>query len=143
MNITLTTPNERPGFDLMGTTVRPLATEDTFELIESTVAPAGGSPPHTLDYDKVFYILEGEITLIVDGTEHAARRGYVATVPAGVAHNYENRSDAEARMLVLTGGDHHVSFLRGLATLTASGAPDPADMADHAARHGVNLLAHA
>ena len=143
MDTTFTTSNDRPGFSLMGTTVRPVAAEHEFDLIESTVVPAGGSPPHTLDYDKVFYVLDGEIVLIMDGTERTARRGDAATVPAGVVHNYVNRSGSEARMLVLTGGNQHVPFLRGLASLTATGAPDPAEMADHAARHGVNLLAHA
>ena len=127
-------------FSLMGTTVRPVASAPAYELIESTIEPGGGSPPHTLDYDKDFYVLDGEITLFVEGEARTARAGDATHVPAGAVHNYENRSGAPARMLVLTGGAEHIAFLRGLSALVAGGVPDAAAVAAHAGRHGVRML---
>ena len=147
MDATRTDRDERAGFPLMGAEIAPIAaaaeTGGAYELIESTVAPGGGSPPHTLECDKVFYVLEGEITLVSAGDEHTGRAGTAVGVPAGTSHNYRNDSGAPARMLVLTSGPGHVEFLRGMSRLAAGGPPDPAAVEAHAARHGVRLIAPA
>ena len=131
-------------FDVMGTVVRPIAdgaaTGERWEAIESTVAPGAGSPPHTLDYDKAFYVVDGEVTLYLDGDERRARAGESALAPAGVVHNYRNLSGAPARMIVITSGAHHVPFLRGMSELTSASAPEADALARHAQRHGVRLL---
>lgn len=135
----------RTAFPLLGADIAPVATErDTggaYELIESTVAPGGGSPLHALHGDKVFYVLEGEITLVLGDAEHAGRPGVAVHVPAGTPHCYRNASGAPARMLVLTSGAGHVAFLRGMSELAADGPPAPDAVAAHAAAHDVRLLA--
>jgi len=131
-------------FSLMGIDVAVLAdggdTADAWEVIHQTVAPGAGSPLHTLATDKLFVVLEGDLTLIVDGIEHASEAGATATVPAGVPHRFENRADRPGRLLVVTSGGGHVAFLAGLAELAAEGRPTPAAMAALAAEHDVKIL---
>lgn len=131
-------------FSLMGIDVAVLAdgadTADAWEAVHQTVAPGAGSPMHTLATDKLFVVLEGELTLIVDGTEHVSEAGATATVPAGVPHRFENRADRPGRLLVVTSGGGHVAFLGALAELAAGGRPTPAAMAACAAEHEVRIL---
>ena len=134
----------RTAFALMGADIAPVATAretgGAYELIESTVAPGGGSPLHTRHGDKVFYVLEGEITLVLGDVEHSGRPGVSVHVPAGAPHCYRNESRAPARMLVLTTGAGHVAFLRGMSDLAADGPPPPGAVAAHAAAHDVRIL---
>lgn len=131
-------------FRLMGVEVASLAdhsdTGGAWEAIHQTVAPGAGSPLHTLGVDKLFVVLEGELVLVVGDEEHPSAPGATATVPAGVPHRFQNRSNAVARLLVVTSGANHVGFLSGLAALTAAGSPDPAEVRAHAAAHHVELL---
>lgn len=131
-------------FSLMGIDVAVLAdgtdTADTWEAIHQTVSPGAGSPMHTLTADKLFVVLEGELTLVIDGAEYAAEAGATATVPAGVPHRFENRGDRPGRLLVVTSGGGHVTFLAGLAELAAGGRPTPTEMAAYAAEHDVRIL---
>lgn len=137
-------PTSPTTFHLMGIDVAVLADADdtsgAWEAIHQTVAPGAGSPLHTLGADKLFVVLEGELTLVVDGEEHPSGAGATATVPAGVPHRFENRSDRPGRLLVVTSGAGHVDFLAGLAQLAAGGRPTPEAMAAHAARYDVQIL---
>lgn len=51
------------------------------------------------DEDDSFYVLEGELTFMVDGDEAVAGPGTFVLVPPGVPHTFANRSDRPARML--------------------------------------------
>jgi mannose-6-phosphate isomerase-like protein (cupin superfamily) len=66
-----------------------------------TMQPARGGPPmheHT-DEDDAFYVLEGEMTFLLEDKEILAGSGTFVLVPPGVQHTFANRSDAVARML--------------------------------------------
>lgn len=67
------------------------------------VEPPGGGPPlHThATEDEYFHVLEGEITVYVDGQVVVARPGQSVFVPRGAAHCFKNCSTREARVLVL------------------------------------------
>jgi len=64
---------------------------------------------HTVDIDgarehyhkaatEIYYVLEGEGSLMLDGTEHAVRKGSLVHIPPGVVHG------AKGRMRVLVIG---------------------------------------
>jgi quercetin dioxygenase-like cupin family protein len=143
MESTFTDIDSRRGFSLMGVRVNVLAeaeeTEASYEAIVQTVAPGGGSPPHTIAAGKVFFVLDGEVTISVDGDARRAPAGTVAHVPRGAVHNFRNEGSEPARLLVITTGDGHVDFLAGLARLAAAGPPDPAAVDAHSSAHGVRM----
>jgi mannose-6-phosphate isomerase-like protein (cupin superfamily) len=53
---------------------------------------------HTVE-DDAFYILEGELTFVVDDGEVEAGPGTFVLVPPGVPHTFMNRGDAVVRLI--------------------------------------------
>src|SRR3954451_3078456 len=51
------------------------------------------------DEDDSFYILEGELTFLVDGEELKAPAGTFVLIPPGVEHGFRNETDAPVRIL--------------------------------------------
>jgi quercetin dioxygenase-like cupin family protein len=81
-------------------------------------------------------VLEGELTLKLDGRTSILREGESAVVEAGVWHDWWNASDRDARVRVeITPGErfaYMIETLFGLARLgntNAKGMPDPLQLA--------------
>ena len=53
------------------------------------------------DEDDAFYILEGELTFVLDGEDVAAPAGTFVLVPPGVEHGFRNDTAHPVRMLNL------------------------------------------
>jgi quercetin dioxygenase-like cupin family protein len=90
---------------VVGDVYRFLATgEDTggrYALWEAIVPPGGGPPPHVHSREEEgFYVLEGEITLTVNGERVVAAAGTFANMPVGTPHSFKNESSQPARMLI-------------------------------------------
>lgn len=58
-----------------------------------------GPGAHQHEEDDVFYVLEGTMSLLVDGVWHDATAGSFVLVPGGMLHDFENRSDQRAGVL--------------------------------------------
>ena len=58
-----------------------------------------GPGPHSHPEDDVFYVIEGTMSVLVDGRWIDATRGTFVLVPAGMTHDFENRSGARAGVL--------------------------------------------
>jgi quercetin dioxygenase-like cupin family protein len=70
-------------------------------LVEVELAPGGGNPKHRHgSYAEHFEVLEGELTVHLDGTDHVLKAGETAVVEIGSLHNFSNRGDAPARFRV-------------------------------------------
>jgi quercetin dioxygenase-like cupin family protein len=83
-----------------------------------------------------FTVLEGELTLKLDGQTSVLREGESAVIEAGVWHDWWNAADRNARARVeITPGErfaHMIETLYGLARLghtNASGMPPPLQLA--------------
>lgn len=90
---------------VVGDVYRFLATtEDTdgkYALWEAIVPPGGGPPPHVHSREEEgFYILEGEITLTIDGERVVVTAGMFANMPVGTTHSFKNESNKPAKMLI-------------------------------------------
>jgi mannose-6-phosphate isomerase-like protein (cupin superfamily) len=70
-----------------------------FNLSVLTVQPHRTGPPmHThADEDDAFYVLEGELTFLLEDDEIRAPQGTFVLVPPGTPHTFANRGDAPAR----------------------------------------------
>ena len=67
-----------------------------------TLAPGGRIPKHRhedIEHEQV--VLEGEMVLGLDDEERVVRAGETVFIPTGVAHWYENRTDATMRFLCM------------------------------------------
>ena len=69
---------------------------ETFSHYIAEVAPGGGSdrPEDNPEAEAVLFIVEGEMTVTIDGTAHDMQTGGYAFLPAGCAWALNNRSDA-------------------------------------------------
>jgi mannose-6-phosphate isomerase-like protein (cupin superfamily) len=80
-----------------------LATSDdtprfTFAVIEIAAGRTLEAHVHG-DEDDAFYIVEGELTFLLDGGDVAAPPGTFVLVPPGVRHAFANRGATPVRML--------------------------------------------
>src|SRR5271155_3593385 len=101
----INTPSQGRTVAVVGDVYRLLATGDDtngkYALWEALVGPGGGPPPHVHSREEEgFYILEGEITLTVDGQKSVATVGMFANLPIGSTHSFKNETDRQAKMLI-------------------------------------------
>src|SRR5271170_7999155 len=74
-----------------------------FSLMERTLPPAGRRPPahrHT-NCSEAYFVLDGLVSVIVDGEELTVGPEGFVLVPRGTAHTFGNAGDEEARLLVI------------------------------------------
>jgi len=78
-------------------------TSGDFSLMERSLPPGGRTPPahrHT-NCSEAFFVLEGEITFVLGNEQLTGGPGDFLLVRRGEAHTFGNRSQQEARLLVL------------------------------------------
>jgi quercetin dioxygenase-like cupin family protein len=62
-------------------------------------SPGKGPRKHRHPYEETFIILEGEIEAIVDGETKILRENHIVIIPAGIWHEFKNRSEQHAFMI--------------------------------------------
>lgn len=94
-------------------------------LAVATVPPGGGPPPHYhTREEESFYVLEGEVTFMVDGKTVIGTPGTFVQIPRGTPHAFKNQSAAAARMLIQCSPAGFDSFMAEFATeLSSPDAP--------------------
>lgn len=71
-------------------------------IVDMLIPPGGGPPPHRHDFEETFYILDGEIAVMLrDDDPVTAHAGATVNVPANAPHWFANRSDRPARVLLI------------------------------------------
>lgn len=80
-----------------------------------------------------FYVLEGELTVLLGDEEVTAGPGAFALVPPGHRHTFANHADRTVRVLNLMFPAGLEQYLKRVAAESASGPPDPQRMAQIAA----------
>ena len=74
-----------------------------FSLMERTLPPGGRRPPphrHT-NCSEAYFVLDGLVSVVVEGEELAVGPEGFVLVPRGTAHTFGNAGDDEARLLVI------------------------------------------
>ncbi len=142
-------PGERPSIPLGGLRITPKAaaadTGGELTLLEIEATPGAGSPLHICHFEsKVFYVLDGEFSIRLNGETVAGGPGTCAHVPRGAVHAFTNVGTAPGRLLVMLTPAGHEKFLVAMSRLEARGATRPGHPADHVTdlcdTHGVELL---
>ena len=74
-----------------------------FSLMERTVPAGARMPPahRHVNCSEAFFVLDGIITFLVDGSTLSGGPGDFLLVPRGAGHTFGNTSDGPARLLVL------------------------------------------
>ncbi len=64
-----------------------------------TLAPGGSVPKHTNEIEHEQYVLAGEYTVGIEGTEQTVSAGDSIHIPAGAVHWYQNDGDEEGAFI--------------------------------------------
>lgn len=125
--------------------------EDTggrMAVVEHLSPRGSGSPLHVhRNEDESFYVLEGELTLWVDGQTIVAQAGSFVYGPRDVPHTFIVSSD-EARFLLIAEPAGFDSFVRAVGEPAeqlvipppATEPPDIAALSAIAAQYGIEVL---
>ena len=73
-----------------------------YYVIEATVPPDGGPPPHLhrLEQESL-YVLQGTLDVVIDDKTAPAAAGDVVYIPCDMVHGFRNNGDADARVLLI------------------------------------------
>ena len=81
---------------------------ESFGLNLLLLAPGQGSRIHRHErQEEAYIVLEGELTLLVEGEEHALARGDAARVAPEVRRQLVNRGDGRLALLAIGGAQPH------------------------------------
>src|SRR2546423_15625577 len=116
-------------------------------VMEMTIPPGMGPPPHVHAGGESVYVLEGTIRYHIDGEQIDADAGSFFHVPEGTVENFEPAGDTPVRLLVMytPGGIDKVFVAAGEPAQTRemppppSSPPDVERIAEIGARYGVDL----
>jgi len=108
-----------------------LDSEDTNKqlVMFEAVFPAGSKvavPPHFhKNVDEIVYVLEGKVTVTINGKEEVISAGSCCFIPRGMVHHLGNRTNKKARALgLITPGLLGASYFREIGRIYNSG-PTP------------------
>src|ERR1700753_1797102 len=90
-------------------------TGDTFGVIEQLIPPGFASPWHLHhDEDESFYVIEGQVTVMVDDRTVTLGAGDFAFGPRGIPHGFRIEGDKPARVLLMQSGGTFAEFVRAV-----------------------------
>lgn len=104
-------------------------TGGAYGLVETTVPIASsGPPPHVhRGEDEAFYVLEGELTILIGDRTLSASAGSFAFAPRGTVHTFSNRGSRDARFLAIISPAGFERAFEEMAQVAPS-ADQPPDM---------------
>ncbi len=125
-------------------------TDGAYFVMEGLVPPDGGPPPHIHhNQDESFYIVEGQMEILLGDQVYEAKAGDFVHVTKGTRHRFINRSQTPTKMVLtfVPAGDIEQFFREAFEQTTdRSAPPQPLDdafiqrMLAAAERHDIEIL---
>ena len=106
--------------------------------------PAGwaGPPPHVHDVvDHVWYVVAGQVDLVVGGARTRAGAGDVALIPRGVDHTFSTLDCGPATLLEVDTGRPLDGYFRDLEHILGTGPIDAVAVGEVMRRHDTRPVA--
>jgi quercetin dioxygenase-like cupin family protein len=101
-------------------------TRGAYALRENTVSPGFSVQPHRHgSTEEAWYVIDGELTFLVEREVIMVPAGGFALVPRGVTHAFSNRGQVAARFLVVFSPPGLERMFEELLELRASGKSMP------------------
>jgi quercetin dioxygenase-like cupin family protein len=129
-----------PRLRIVGDSVRVLATgSDTgaYEVFETTGPRESGPPPHAHPWSESYFVVDGELDVMIDGNVTRVVRGGFVNIPAGTIHAYRIASE-QAKFVVITSPRGASDFFHEMDSV-AGGSMDVEKIIGVALRHGLTV----
>jgi quercetin dioxygenase-like cupin family protein len=117
-------------------------TDGAVSILQQSVAPLAGPPLHRhSSEDEWLYLLEGEITVEIDGERSILQARGSAFAPRGTVHAFKNFRNFPTQILVLVTPGRFQNFFEDLSSLSkGEAAPDLARIEQLAKEYGIEIL---
>ena len=127
------------------TTLVKLAPEDCegrYAVFHLEAPPMSGPPLHVhAREDEFFYVLEGELVFEIDGISNVVRAGGSVGLLRGTPHRYQNFTQQNARLLIVTTPGDFANFFVELSGITPQGGfPSMEQLQSLDAKYGLTTL---
>ena len=115
-------------------------TNGAFSLLEAS-DPAGFGPPLHIHRDaaEVFYVLEGEYIVVIEGRESSCPAGSFIFIPACLEHGFRVGGVASRKLNLYTPAAM-VGYFDELAAATQAGRMDPDSLSRMALRYSMDVV---
>lgn len=90
----------KPGLNRQAYTNRKMGSPITIAL-DSTSPGSGGPKPHVHDFEQVYFMVDGETTVMYGLENPVAKKNDIVILPTGVVHTNTNRSSGIERHITL------------------------------------------
>lgn len=101
-------------------------TNGAFTVIDQTVQPQSGPPPHIHHReDEAFYILEGRFSFLSGDKQSVFEAGSFVYIPKGTLHTFKNIDDQQGKLLVIITPAGLEEFFYAIGTPAAGLATPP------------------
>ena len=95
-------------------------TGGTCSVLIGELRPGEGPPPHLhREFDEYFFVLEGVVSLTVDGKESTISPGNLAFTPRGAVHSFRNIGPSTASILEWTVPGGNEPYFRAVSAMGA------------------------
>jgi mannose-6-phosphate isomerase-like protein (cupin superfamily) len=102
-------------------------TNGAYTIIEQTIHPQGGPPPHIHHMeDEAFYILEGRFSFLCGDKQSVFEAGSFINIPRGTLHTFKNVDEQPGRLLVVISPSGLEEFFYSIGTPATDVAIPPA-----------------
>jgi len=106
-------------------------TGGTCSVLIAELKPGDGPPPHLhREHDEYFFVLEGTISLVVEGKESTVAPNTLVFVSRGTTHSFKNIGASTARLLEWTVPGDNEPYFRAVCEMEANGGFDPKRLAE-------------
>lgn len=116
-------------------------TKNAFSIFLQTLPEGEGTNTHLHENcQEACYVIEGELTVSLDGVVQKYSAGESFFAPLGVPHAISNFGASTARFLVITTPGGLESFFREIESHQESGSGDAQSVRELAQQHGMKVV---
>ena len=114
-------------------------TNGLYAMFEMVDRAGGGAPVHSHPWEETFYILAGEIEILLEDRREVCGAGAVVHIPADVVHAFQVVSPVAQALVIMAPGDVE-GFYREASDKLTTLPPDPFVMKEIADKYNLKLL---
>jgi mannose-6-phosphate isomerase-like protein (cupin superfamily) len=131
----------RPQLNVVGEVIDVLADSaatGSYEIFEQHGPEGSGPPPHRHPWDEAYFMLEGEMDVLLGDRGVVMRKRDFVHIPAGTAHCFRYRAGG-GRFISVSSRGEVSAFFKDLDREVPPGPPDLPKVVAIAGRHQVEL----